>query len=40
LADAPGARLATVKTVFGEDCALTTVTLFKVTLPLLLTEPV
>jgi hypothetical protein len=40
LADAPGARLGTVNTVLGEDCALTTVTLFKVTLPLLLTEPV
>ena len=40
LADAPGARLARVNTVLGEDCALTTVTLFKVTLPLLLTVPV
>lgn len=40
LADAPGARLTTVNTVLGEDCALTTVTLFNVTLPLLATVPV
>jgi len=39
-ADAPGARLATVNTVLGEAWRSTTVTLFKVTLPGLLTVPV
>ena len=39
-ADTPGARLATVNTVVGEDWLLTTVTLFNVTLPVFLTVPV
>src|ERR1035437_4439535 len=38
-ADAPGARLGTVSTVLGEDWLLTTTTLFRVTLPGLLTVP-
>ena len=38
-ADAPGARLGTVSTVLGEAWLLTTVTLFNVTLPGLLTVP-
>ena len=40
LADAPGAKLGTVNTVLGEDWLLTTVTLFKVTLPEFRTVPV
>ena len=40
LADAPGARLGTVSTVLGEAWWLTTTTLFRVTLPGLLTVPV
>jgi hypothetical protein len=39
-ADAPGARLGTVRTVLGTAWSLTTVTLFKVTLPEFLTVPV
>src|ERR1019366_2403618 len=39
-ADAPGARLGTVNTVLGTDWLLTTITLFKVTLPELRTVPV
>ena len=39
LADAPGARLGTVNTVLGTDWSLTTVTLFKVTLPEFLNGP-
>jgi hypothetical protein len=38
-ADAPGARVGTVSTVLGEAWLLTTVTLFKVTLPEFLTVP-
>src|ERR1019366_8308657 len=38
--EAPGARLGTVNTVLGTDRLLTTTTLFKVTLPELLTVPV
>ena len=38
-AEAPGARLGTVNTVLGEAWSLTTVTLFKVTLPEFLTVP-
>src|ERR1035437_5408049 len=40
LADTPGARLGTVSTVLGTTWLLTTVTLFKVTLPEFLTVPV
>src|SRR5256885_1083590 len=40
LADAPGARLATVNTVGGEDWLSVTVTLFKMTLPEFFTVPV
>jgi hypothetical protein len=40
LADAPGARLATVNTVGGEDWLSVTVTLFSVMLPEFLTVPV
>ena len=40
LADAWDARLGTVRTVVGEDWLSTTVTLFKVTLPELVTVPV
>jgi hypothetical protein len=40
LADAWTARLGTVKTVLGEAWLLTTVTLFKMTLPELVTIPV
>ena len=40
LAVAPGARVATENTVDGDDWALTTVTLFKATLPELRTVPV
>ena len=39
LADTPGARLATVKTVLGEAWLLTTATLLRVTLPEFLTVP-
>src|SRR5436190_24105370 len=39
-ADAPGARVATVNTVGGTDCALLTVTLVSVMLPEFLTVPV
>jgi hypothetical protein len=37
---APGAKVETVNTVLGADWLLTTVTLFKVTLPEFLTVPV
>ena len=40
LVDAPGAKLATLRTVLGTDWLLTTVTLLSVTLPGLLTVPV
>ena len=40
LADTPGARLGAVNTLLGTDWLLTTVTLFKVTLPEFLTVPV
>jgi len=40
LAEAPGARLGTVNTVLGDAWLLTTVTLFKVTLPEFPTVPV
>ena len=39
LDEAPGARLSTVKTVLGADWASMMVTLFKITLPELLTVP-
>ena len=39
-ANAPGARLGTVNTVLGDAWLLTTVTLFKMTLPVLVTIPV
>ena len=38
-AEPPGARLGTVNTVLGEDWLSTTTTLFRVTLPGLLTVP-
>ena len=40
LAEAPGASVATVNTVGGEDCASVTVTLVSVMLPEFLTVPV
>jgi len=40
LADAPGARVGTVRTVLGTARSLTTVTLLSATLPGLLTVPV
>ena len=39
-AEAPGARLAKLRTVLGDAWLLTTVTLFKVTLPEFRTVPV